>query len=419
MKLKNVFCVSIMLLFSFGAVGQADFRPGYYLTHEKDTIHGLINYRGDLKNTKACIFKENEDAERLKLKPDEIYGYRFAENGRFFVSRTIKPEEEKEKRIFIEYLVNGIADLYYYRDKAGDHYLIEKDDGKLHELTNKKEVVHHEKRGPLLKTSNKHIGILKATFSDCIQMFPEINKAELTHESLMEITKSYHNYVCEGEKCIVYKKEIPPVAIDFAPTIGMGLPSLSLGNNPDYSSAEFTSNLVPSFGFLVKATLPRWNERLSFQFEGAISKSGFEGFNRLNNDLYFENFHYNIEGTLLQTSLALKYTFPEKGKFTPTLAGGLAFNPFINLSTQTFKENEGSYLINTTKLEDEFPLAQYTFGPFVQLGIDYQLTDKYTMFTNLKYSYTFNWHNKERESNNEMFNTKLNTLNLVLGVYLF
>jgi biotin synthase-related radical SAM superfamily protein len=42
----------------------------------------------------------------------------------------------------LEYLINGIVDIYYYRDDNGEHYLVDNGSGDLLELKNEeKEII--------------------------------------------------------------------------------------------------------------------------------------------------------------------------------------------------------------------------------------------------------------------------------------
>ncbi|KPK79477.1 MAG: hypothetical protein AMS27_17980 [Bacteroides sp. SM23_62_1] len=142
---------------------QADFRPGYIITLENDTIHGLIDFRGDMINAQICSFKKHKKAEKTNYKPFEIKAYRFT-GDKYYISRYVKQTEETVP-VFIEYLVDGIADLYYYRDtKNIDHYFIEKEDSTLVELTNERKMIvvdNGHYKGYYDIQTRRHIGILK------------------------------------------------------------------------------------------------------------------------------------------------------------------------------------------------------------------------------------------------------------------
>jgi len=68
-------------------------------------------------------------------------------------------------RLFLEFLVDGIVDLYFLKDGDGDQYFIEKDD-LLVELSND-EVEFFNKYGTLHKSnSNQYRGVLTYLFQE-------------------------------------------------------------------------------------------------------------------------------------------------------------------------------------------------------------------------------------------------------------
>lgn len=165
--------------------GLTNFLPGYIITNENDTLHGLIDYRSEARNAKKCEFKESENAPVKEFFPHSIKSYRFIDS-KYYISQNI-PVEGKEIPVFLEFLVNGISDLYFYTDGQNFNYFIAKEDGKFIELTNDKR--QFERDGKQYATrSNKYIGQLKNVFADCQQLYPLINSSKMSHKSLISIT---------------------------------------------------------------------------------------------------------------------------------------------------------------------------------------------------------------------------------------
>ena len=140
---KNILlfqCTLFAFIFLIGKINaQSDFRSGYYISNKNDTVYGLLDFRGEIRNAKVCVFKESEESESKTFLPGEIAAYRF-DNSKYYVSRTVKIENEN-RTVFLEYLVNGITDLFFYRDIDGDIYFIEDKDGTLHELVEEEKIV--------------------------------------------------------------------------------------------------------------------------------------------------------------------------------------------------------------------------------------------------------------------------------------
>ena len=399
--MKRVLFISVfIMLYIVEVYGQTDFRQGYFINLENDTVFGLIDYRGDIRNSRLCVYKKDSISDPIRYKPGEIESYRFIES-KFYISKTIKIKKE-EKQIFVEYLVNGIADLFYYRDIDSYHYLLETSNGQLLELTNEEKTIYVEGKGEARRKTNKYIGLLKATFSDCMEMQSEIEKAELNHKSLINITKKYHDYVCEGEKCIIYEKKKVKVKFKVAPIIGINICNLSF--NPDYffSSFDFEKSIYPTIGILLNAGMPGLNEKLSFQTEIIMTKNYFYGFktSTVNNTAYYD---MHIHTSSIQSSFGLKYTYP-KGRMQPNLAFGVIFNNYIQYDTKLTEEIDNNFTVNTYEYID-IVHEKFLKGLFVQIGSNYHINKKYTLFTGLKYSYSLG------------IGTNLKSINLNCGIF--
>ena len=226
MKIKIIVLKAMIIaLLPLSVIAQTDYRRGYIISNQGDTINGLIDYRGNIRNSRLCTFKSSKNAEATKYEPGDIAAFRFI-NGKFYITKNVKVDNRMQP-IFLEYIVDGIADLYYYREASVDRYFVDKEGVDLMELTNEK-VARVTKDGRKGATdSNNHIRLLKAAFADCMDVQPQIDRAELDHESLISITRNYHDLVCDGEKCIVYQKKIDRGVIRYAPVVGVNISKLT------------------------------------------------------------------------------------------------------------------------------------------------------------------------------------------------
>lgn len=97
------FCTGISLY------AQSNYKQGYIITNENDTINGLIDFRTDRANSNVCKFKKSEKSDEQVFHPGEILGYRFIKEMKYYVSRTVEIDKIKQT-VFLEYLVQGIKD---------------------------------------------------------------------------------------------------------------------------------------------------------------------------------------------------------------------------------------------------------------------------------------------------------------------
>jgi hypothetical protein len=212
MNLKKYLILSLVLLQPLLVIsGQKFFKPGYVVTNRNDTIRGLVSLQTKSDYSKMCSYMDSEKKEKKIYTPEEISSY-CIENKMLFQSKEIEINKVKT-RVFLEYLVNGIADLYYLYQPDGDIYFITKDTV-LIPLTNrpKSVTVNEDVIGmrPDIKTyegeSNQYKGVLRYLFQDSPEVVKEIEGTAFNHKSLIKITKNYHNSISKDKKCIVYSK---------------------------------------------------------------------------------------------------------------------------------------------------------------------------------------------------------------------
>ena len=403
MKFHKLF-LSILLFTALSAFGQSDFRPGYVITNESDTLHGFIDYRGDLRLSAACVFKENFNSDPVRYAPGEIFSYRF-QQGKYYISKELVREDGSEYR-FLEFLVNGIADLYYYRSEKGDHYLIEKEDGSMQELTNELKEVYIE-GVRYSRESKQYIGMLKATFSDCLEVQSDIESAKLSHKSLIDITSTYHDYVCEGEQCIIYEKEIPVLRARISPVFGMGYYKIGFELVPLFEDMAFDPSLSPELGMQLHLLAPRLNEKISVQFDFLLAKHYHYGYKEEVNGAQSIYYDAHLNTAFLNSGVGFKYTYP-KGKVRPTLAfGGLASYLFWS-NTGAVAESVLDNTVRTNTTQD-LPLTHLLLGLMTELGADMHVRPNFILFAKLRLQRSYGIDNQS--------STQLQSISALIGFY--
>src|SRR5690606_39207532 len=138
---KKDFVISLLLLvLGFTGYSQNDWRQGFIIENTGDTIYGLIDYRSPKSNSQYCYFKKDKQDVDNRYEPTEIKAYRFTD-GKYYVSKPIMVDGI-ERTAFLEFLINGVVKIYYYKDKD-DLYFLEKD-GQIYELKNTRSQVSNE-----------------------------------------------------------------------------------------------------------------------------------------------------------------------------------------------------------------------------------------------------------------------------------
>lgn len=266
----KAYLTTIVLLCQFVAIAQTNFQEGFIITQQKDTLTGFIDYRSDNLNAKRCTFKPTKEAKAVKYTPDELIGFRFAD-GRYFVAHQLPDSNE---RVFLEYLVDGMADVYYFHNRQGDHYFIKKPGEALTELEqeNRSVVIDGER---YLREDKHYVQVLRYLLSDAPALQTKINATNLSHKSLITLAKAYHEQTCTtGEACIVYEKELVKPKVSAGVLVAFNRFTVPLNDLRFPISGVIQRKKMlavtqyPSFGLFVSTTLPPISEKLSLSYEG-------------------------------------------------------------------------------------------------------------------------------------------------------
>ncbi|MBN2774057.1 MAG: hypothetical protein JXR31_07390 [Prolixibacteraceae bacterium] len=385
---KHLFIISFFFLFiNINVYPQTDFRPGYIITNQHDTITGFIDYRGDIRNCRICAFKSNESSDPVEYLPGEIFSYRFTKS-KYYISKEFEIDSVKTNG-FVEYIIDGIVDLYYYATNNASYYLIEQEDHTIIQLDKvNKNVRFGETSKNYVFEYKKYIGKLKYIFSQYPELFPEIDKTSLNHRSLASITKKYHEYVCDDDQCIDYTKKIQWVELNLALNAGISHSTISISDGY-YFSENYNNSVSPILGVTADLILPQVSEKLSFILLAEIGISNYESFDIKDYSYQEIQITNTIDCLPLDISTGLKYTYP-KGKFRPIIYAGMGFKQLLALKTihKEVRIHEGQSVIYTN---DNITFKRFLPGYAVNIGFDYYKNE--ARFAEFKFAYKFNERN--------------------------
>jgi len=375
--MRTLFFLCLLAISFFTVSAQTDFRPGYIITNSLDTVHGLVDYRGEMRNMKVCTFKESIEGVAKEFLPGDIFGYRYIDTGKFFVTKKINTEEFSDT-VFVEFLLNGISNLYYYRSNNYSAYFIDSEGSELLELRSKKTEIKQGRR-TFVTQDNRYLGVLIYALSDCPEIRKDIYKAGLSHKSLIEITRKYHDYKCSDEVCIIYEKKIPVLRVELKPTIGYAISKIAFKNH-ELEQVNFQTSSSAVAALSLNFIVPRWNEKITFLVNLAFNKDYYYGSHFIHNNLY-----YHIYTTNATSSIYIKYTYP-KYKFRPELFAGVFGNSVINSDTKIYREDLFSNVVYTSE-ENPNLFNKLNSGITGGLGVEYKLHKKLRAFTNFSFLY--------------------------------
>jgi len=296
MNVKQLFYIG--LLFSAGLLNaQTDFRAGYLIKLNNDTLIGEIDYRGDLLMGKVCRFRAIDTRTEINYSPNDIIAYRFNE-GKYYVSK-----EFNGNKVFVRFLIKGKINIYYLRDDTGGHYFLEKEDKGIIEIPYEEEIRYKDDVRYFYRSS-KHIGILIYYMQDAPGFQTRIaNMGKPEQENLIKLAQDYNNIVSKDEACVIYEKKLPALIFNIEIIAGIIQYQIS-GENIEKN--YFQAGIVTHFW------MPKVNEKLYF-------KTGF---------LYSTLPENNTRAGTFTFPIQIEYLYP-RGNVQPILAFGInLYSPF-------------------------------------------------------------------------------------------
>lgn len=388
MRKLATFFATICILLSLSLSSQRSIIPGFIIHNSGDTTYGFLKMQSGRAASNRCLFYGDKKGEATEYSPSQLKGYRYGD-GKFYVSKTVASEQETFQ-IFMEYLIKGVNSIYFSSDSRGEHYYIEKAGTRLVELSEELSIYKDNTAKPI-----KFRGKLRAIMADCDSIAPAIEKAELSHISLINLSKTYHDYVCPNEECVIYERKNNKIQLHQNLIFGIMANKYSFANSivSDYSPCiqigygiDISNFLVSSehFGLSIKALLEIDHSYTlkAKKSDGYFHHVVYEG---ITHKMYYEpdfgttqQLDVNLDVVSLKVPVTLNYFLPTE---TANWYFGLGItDKFILSQNSDFKHvefaNRYGKSINTI-------LA----GVIFNLGVSYKLSARHKQFFNLTYEY--------------------------------
>ena len=380
MEKKSLFLILAILQVCIVSYGQTGYKPGYIITNDFDTLKGVIKLKSNYLNSRSCDFMDGSNQNPKNYSPSEIRGYRI-ENSKYYVSKDITIDSSKQK-VFLEYLVAGIVDLYYLRELQKEYYFFEKD-GQLTPLSNDGSVITVKAKGysgeyesNYYKNSNQYKRVLTYFFQDSPAVSSKIQNTRFDYKSLINITVDYHNAVCFDKKCIDFTKSTKQ-SIFFETYLGMIDSRMGLYTSKDYATQI---NLYGGFQLRFKPfkRFSRWNFLTGMNFSTNSYLGEFN--NTLYTTDYIKTYRIHTQYSILRIPLTFDYTIGQ-GRLQTFLS--FSYNN-IFLINPSYKINR----IDGGKNYDETSyFRKYEFGLSPGLGLKLKLGNNSYIFEKNEFEY--------------------------------
>lgn len=398
--MNYIITLLFFILMSTITVAQSDYRGGYVITHQNDTLHGYIDYSINARNITECKFKDQLNGKITHYTFDKVKAYRYYD-ANYFVALKI----ENQGTYFVEQLVDGIVDLFYFSDKDGSHYFVRMND-EIFELKNSKYEIEVNGKAYTRK-KKEYINTLKYLFQDSPTSSNRIKNLYFDQNAFINLVEYYHNDVCHDQECIVYSKNKRFPKLRLGLMSGYTISNIVFTGNKYIKglNSDFSRGRSLTYGLILNASDPYLSERFSLQIETVI----------LNTNYFTDSTKININ--YLKIPFTLKYTFPVK-KLNPVIQFGFAYNKWLD-----FKDED---MVPEIQQRDAIQKRRYQYGFLTGMEINFQLSEKTSLFIQGRYEYFGGkhwnyWVLSDRTGNKypfqESVKSKSNHLSITTGIF--
>ncbi|MFY0606552.1 MAG: hypothetical protein JXR10_07550 [Cyclobacteriaceae bacterium] len=375
MNVVKLIIIIVFTALASAAYCQKDFREGYIIQNSKDTLRGFIDLGSNIENSRKCIFKSSTEGETRIFFPNEIQSYRLGDE-KYYVSKMAKIGD-KDSLVFLEYLVDGILDLYYLNLPSEEYYFLEVEGGSLLRLSNNTKTIKKQQEGYLGReltysgNSNQYRRLLTAAFRDSPETLEKIPNTSFTHQGLINITKSYHENTCDWACTLFGRKKTNLVFLE--PILGyrFSKQGLKTSNDRATNNASFVGLNFRTTSFRLHY-LWTWNFGLTFSqnsFDGIYSHKN--GTSTLSPDRVTR---LKADYISLSFPISAEYTLPTSG-IKPFFVGGIEPIFAVNVDHQVADQAVSGIRGNIIREDEIFRKLQ--IGLFTGAGLRRDIGSNY------------------------------------------
>ncbi|MFP4090166.1 MAG: hypothetical protein ACLFT3_07650 [Cyclobacteriaceae bacterium] len=354
--MKNLLKLLGLLLFCSYSVAfaQTDYKDGFIITLQNDTIYGQIDDQFNTTNYRKCNFKTGQGVREYF--PEEILGFGYADD-RYFTSGI-------REGFFVEVLVKGTLSLYRFKDI----FYLKEEDGQIHELSSenvKKQVDGLE----VIKKDDRWKRVVAYVVSDCLQEADQmLANRPLKERSLTSLIISYNE--CKGVEYEIYKEVKPWTRLNIGLSAGVTRTAIKMTPHTSsffYLDDQYTS-VDPTVGLVAMLYSPRITDRVIFQMELLYTQAAFSSLIKTNISTSTDYFDSFINLKTISLPLSLKY-FITKGRYGLFVQGGMNYDHHSQAQVSYLRESVTGNIVNTFPETEGFDFVKSYVGFWGGIGL--------------------------------------------------
>jgi hypothetical protein len=288
--------VTICILNISNSYSQKNFKSGYIVDIQNDTIKGTIDYRNWDKSPKAIVFKNSADSKVNIRTPKNIQSFGVA--GERYVAGIVTVDKSGDREsdltetenlkyktdtAFLQVLVDGSKSLYYLKDENSKTFFFIWQNGIFVPL----EIIKFLEKGDgayYIQTKEKFKGQLIFYLQDCPSIQKSISNVIYSKNGLIKLFNEY--YKCT-QKEMLYQPELEKIKLESGITGGISITKIEFIGD-DFFLPLIDSDYPLSKNFAIggfcNIILPRTQDRLIIRNELLFTTYKVKGFNLDSND---------------------------------------------------------------------------------------------------------------------------------------
>jgi len=362
-KTTIVLLAGLLNLFNVAA---QDFRPGFVLKLNGDSVAGFIQYGSSKANSRFCNFKPTKNGEKIKYAPEDIHGYGINDD-KFYEARNIS--KKGSEFYFLEVLVRGKVSLY----KNIRVYYLEKDS--LFILSDAPQSVVNVDGVTYNSSTLKYMGVLNYVLSDCNL---KADKVAYQDKALTNLIQNYNQ--CKGALGLTYKSKKPWTKFSGSILTGVDLATVQLDGFNTYSFKQSVS--VP-LGVGIELSAPRWSEKNFLSLELWYDKKFYQGYSETSSNGSTTRSDASLATSFIKMPVGFRHNFLKEIN-TPYIRFGLVHYFMIKATGTVLSETENNGVVITDR-SDAVINKKNTNGYWAGVGYSMKVGGRFLALIEARY----------------------------------
>lgn len=360
--------VCLIALFIPSVLSAQDYRPGYIIKSNMDSLSGFVEYATEKKNSMYCMFRATRKSESVKFTPNDLSSFGFYSDKQYESMQV--PGAANNNRVFVKVLAKGPLQLYQHQKE----FLVRKDSLIL--LPAPKSTMVETPQGMRSKNDSRYKGLLNFMVADCQLSANEIKYSEY---DLTNLAINYNR--CKGVEPL-FRKQKPIFRADYIAFGGYTQSNFELTGN--HTIPFNTSNTVTG-GLGVELSSPRIFDRIYLTIDFSYVKCFYQAYYEYEDGYEFVREDITMDLTSIKMPIGFRYNFM-KDTNTPYIKAGLLMS-FLTQSDITLnQERELFGEITTISQSDAVTeLQKVPKGYWVSVGYNRRFYKNLQLFVEVRY----------------------------------